>query len=207
MITRIVSQLVRLGLIGPLVLLAACGKAPSTSPAPQSVEVQATGENAVAAGRDVVIDKNTVINEYDTEKARRIEASRFARAVHRECTQYVETVRGWQLKREAGDRSDAMVPSIFSPIYASPDTQRIFGEKVYRELNAQQAQLSALRGAIFTMRQQQAMSAAYALMAQQGVGKGRLAGNPAPTEEKFLATKNELLQKTQSHCTYLQSLM
>jgi hypothetical protein len=186
----------------------AFNKTPSTLPQ-AAMDVQAKGENSVAAGRDVIIDKNTVINEYDIEKARRIEAARFASAMHRECTQYVETVRGLQLQREKGDRSDAMVPSIFSPVYASPETQRLFGEQTYKELNAHQEKMSALRGKVFTMRQQQAMSAAYAMMAQQGGrhAKERLAGNPAPSAEEFLSTKNELLRRIQEHCQYLQSLM
>lgn len=197
----------RLVLAGVLLTLSACDKAPSTLPQ-AATEVQAKGKNSVAAGRDVIIEENTVVNEYDVDKARRIEAARFASSLHRECTQYVQTVRGLQLQREKGDRSDAMVPSIFSPIYASPETHRLFGEQTYKELNAQQEKMSALRGKIFTMRQQQAMSAAYAMMALQGgrPAKERLGSNPAPSEEEFLATKNELLQRTQAHCQYLQSL-
>lgn len=208
MTAHILHGVARLALAGVLLALIACGKTPSTA-TQSAMEVQAKGENAIAAGRDVIIDKNTVINEYDTEKARKIEAGRFASAMHRECTQYVETLRGLQLQREKGDRSDAMVPSIFSPIYASPDTRQLFGEQIYKELNAQQEQLSALRGKIFTMRQQQAMSAAYTLMAQQGGRRAqeRLAGNPAPSADEFLSAKNELLNGTQAHCQYLQSLM
>lgn len=208
MTSHIIDGGLRLAMAGALLMLIACGKAPSTTQQ-AAVDVEAKGQNSVAAGRDVIIDKNTVINEFDTEKARRIDAGRFASAVHRECIQYVETIRDLQLQRENGDRSDAMVPSIFSPIYASPDTQQLFGEQIYKELNAQQEQLSALRGKVFMMRQQQAMSAAYALMAQQGGrrAKERLAGNPAPSADEFLSTKNELLHRTQAHCKYLQSLM
>lgn len=208
MTSRIAGGVLRFALAGVLLTLIACDKASSTKPQ-AAMGVQAKGENSVAAGRDVIIDKNTVINEYDIEKARRIEAARFASALHRECTQYVETVRGLQLQREQGDRSDAMVPSIFSPVYASPETHRLFGEQTYKELNAQQEKMSALRGKVFTMRQQQAMSAAYAMMVQQGGrrAKERLTDNPAPSAEEFLATKNELLHRTRQHCQYLQSLM
>jgi hypothetical protein len=53
------------------------------------------------------------------------------------------------------------------------------------------------------------MSAAYALMAQQRGRRAeeRLAGNPAPSADQFLSTKNELLHGTLTHCQYLQSLM
>jgi hypothetical protein len=59
------------------------------------------------------------------------------------------------------------------------------------------------------MRQQQAMSGAYAMMAQQGGRRTKeyLAANPAPSPEEFLSTKKELLDGTQAHCEYLQSLM
>jgi hypothetical protein len=93
--------------------------------------VQASGNNSIAAGQR-------------SEKARRIEAGRFASALHRECTQYVETIRGLQLQREKGDRSDPLIPSILGRIYALPETQRLFGEQTYKELNVQQEQSNAL---------------------------------------------------------------
>ena len=208
MTTHMLDRFPLLVLSGALLILSACDKAPPAT-SPISVEVQAQGTDSVAAGRDVIIGKHTEINEYDLDKARSIEGELFASAMHRECVRYVETVRGLQIQREKGDRSDAMVPGIFSPTYASPETQRIFGEQIYKELNAQQEKMSALRSKVFTMRQQQAMANIYPLMAQQGGRRAKefLANNPAPSPEEFDTTKQELLRRTQTHCEFLKSLM
>lgn len=208
MTTHMLERLPLLALSGALLMLGACEKSPPTAPR-IDVEVQAQGRDSVAAGRDVIIGKHTEINEYDLDKARKIEGGLFAGAMHRECVGYVETVRNLQLQREKGDRSDAMVPGIFSPTYASPETHRIFGEQIYKELNAQQEKMSALRSKVFTMRQQQAMANVYPLMAQQGGRRAKefLANNPAPSPEEFDTTKQELLRRTQTHCEFLESLM
>jgi hypothetical protein len=185
-----------------LLALAAC----SGETRPPNVE--ASGKGAVAAGRDVVIDKNTVINEYNEEKARRIEASRFARAVSRECQQYLPIARAFQLKREKDDRSDAIMPPFFGPLYGSPDVQRIFGESIYRELNSQSQHLSSLRSAVFDMRNRYMMSSAFQMMGQYSRrAKERAQQMPAaPSEEEFAAAKNRLVEKTEAHCKYLESL-
>ena len=72
--------------------------------------VTAKGQNAVAAGRDVNIEKNTTIKEYDVDKATAIKARHFASDMYRDCEQYVGRVHAMQLVRRPGEPSDGEQP-------------------------------------------------------------------------------------------------
>jgi len=170
--------------------------------------VTAKGKDAVAAGRDVNIGKNTTIKEYDLDKARKIEASRFAGEMQRDCRKYVDRVHTMQLDKRPGEPSAGDQPFIFSPIYQSPDTRRMFGDEIYKELNTQQEHLKKLSGEIINMRLMHQTAPARQMMAKMGRNL-TLPGvsGPEPTESGFQATKKELEALTGEHCEYLKRLM
>ena len=57
---------------GPAVLLTALVGMYSWPGVGATADVEAKGKDSVAAGRDVVIEKNVVVQEYNKEKARKI---------------------------------------------------------------------------------------------------------------------------------------
>ena len=170
--------------------------------------VTATGSGAVAAGRDVNIEKKKIIKEYDVDKARGIEASRFAGQMYRDCQKYADRVHAMQLDKRPGEPSDGDQPFILSPIYQAPDTRRMFSDKVYKELNTQQERLKAVSGEVINMRLMRQAAPARAMLAKSGrtMTLPGMSG-PEPTAAGFEAKRKELETLTSTHCAYLKGLM
>ena len=170
--------------------------------------VTAKGENAIAAARDVNIEKNITIKEYDLDKARRVKTSRFASDMHRDCVKYVDRVHAMQFAKRPGEPSDGEQPFIFSGQYQSPDTRNMLGESVYKLLNSQQERLKQVNGQIINMRLMHSTARAREMMAKMGHSIAIPgASGPEPTESGFESAKKELERLTVAHCEYLKSLM
>lgn len=191
--------------ISGLMLAAICA---SSNPTMAADSVTASGQGAVAAGRDVTINKNTTIKQYDTEKARSIESRRFASEMYRDCQQYLERVHAMHLDTRPGEVSDGNQPFIMSPLYQAPETRLKVGDQVFKELNAQQEKMKAVNNDVINMRLMRKMAPARAMLAKSG-RKISLPGmsGPEPTPTGFEGKRKELETLTGAHCAYLKGLM
>jgi hypothetical protein len=179
---------------------------PPAKAAPPS-EVKAVGDNAIAVGRDLTIKENIEVHEYSPDKARSLDASRFAKSIYRECAAFVPMIDEVSLTGKK-DAATVTMPSFLGPVYAMADTRRLMGDAVYKTLNAQQVELRSLQDQLRTMRMDHKMVAVHDMMDMQQRGdKPKQKRPPGPTEQQFTQKRQDFSTKTQAHCEYLKSLM
>jgi hypothetical protein len=154
----------------------------------------------------LTIDKNIEVHEYSPDAARSLDASRFARSIHRECASYLPMIDELSLTG-ASDGATVTSPGFMGPVYAMSDTRRLMGDVVYKTLNSQQAELKSLQGELASMRMDHKMVWVNQMMDMQRGNKPQQPRPPGPTEAQFTKKKQEFSLRTRAHCDYLKSLM
>lgn len=141
---------------------------------------------SVAAGRDLVIGRDLVVNEFDEEEERQRERKAFAVKARRECLAYLDGVR--VLASAQPKSTNDVLGTRIGAFYSLPDAERVLGAKTYTAINEQAARINGLSGDLLQVRMR--------LVVTQAARDGNASA-------EFEATKRAMEKSTSEHCDFL----
>lgn len=181
-------------LLGVAALLTACGES--------SPDKVTASNGSVAAGGDLSVGRDLVLNEFDQDEKRSRELARFVSSTRRNCLDYLVIAEAM----EVTDKPTGEIPNLLGYHYTMmPELPGLVGVDAYNSLTTQQAELHKISGEIFSMQFANLMADAQPYMKsskQPTIPGVDLSADP----RNFPVKKQELLTKAREHCDYVRSL-